>query len=34
MVVKLFNAFDEHMEMNIQKYLNMYIKGNTSITEY
>ncbi|MCI5634216.1 MAG: hypothetical protein MR350_02015 [Alphaproteobacteria bacterium] len=34
MVVKLFNAFDEHMEMNIHKYLNMYIKGNTSITEY
>ena len=34
MVVKLFNAFDEHMEMNIHKYLNMYIKGNTSITEF
>lgn len=34
MVVKLFNAFDEHMEMNIEKYLNMYIKGNNSITVY
>ena len=34
MVVKLFNAFDEHMEMNIHKYLNMYIKGNNTITEY
>ena len=34
MVVKLFNAFDEHMEMNIHKYLNMYVKGNNTITEY
>ncbi len=34
MVVKLFNAFDEHMEMNIHKYLNMYIKGNETITVY
>jgi len=34
MVVKLFNAFDEHMELNTQKYLNMYIKGNDTITVY
>lgn len=34
MVIKLFNAFDEHMEINTQKYLNMYIKGNNTITEY
>lgn len=34
MVVKLFNAFDEHMELNAQKYLNMYIKNNDTITVY
>lgn len=34
MVVKLFNAFDEHMEINAQKYLNMYIKNNDTITVY
>ena len=34
MVIKLFNAFDEHMELNSHKYLNMYIKGDNTITEY
>lgn len=32
MVVKLFQTFDEHMQINTEKYLNMYIKGNDSIT--
>lgn len=34
MVVNLFKSFDEHMEINVQKYLNMYIKGNNSITSF
>ena len=34
MVVNLFTAFDEHMESNIYKYLNMYIKDNKSITTF
>ena len=34
MVVKLFQAFDEHMEKNIYKYLNMYVKDNQSITTF
>ena len=34
MVVNLFQSFDEHMDINIQKYLNMYIKNNNTITSY
>ena len=34
MVVKLFRAFDEHMEKNIYKYLNMYVKDNQSVTTF
>lgn len=34
MVVKLFQAFDEHMQVNVEKYLNMYIKDNNSITVF
>ena len=34
MVIKLFNAFDEHMELNAKKYLNMYIKDDKTITVY
>lgn len=34
MVVNLFSAFDEHMEGNIYKYLNMYIKDNKSVTTF
>ena len=34
MVIKLFQAFDEHMDINIHKYLNMYIKDNKSITSF
>lgn len=34
MVVNLFSAFDEHMEQNIQRYLNMYVEGNNSVTSY
>ena len=34
MVVKLFQSFDEHMQVNTEKYLNMYIKDNRSITKY
>lgn len=34
MVVKLFQSFDEHMQLNIDKYLNMYIKNNNSVTVY
>ncbi|MBO6281243.1 MAG: hypothetical protein J6N49_01790 [Alphaproteobacteria bacterium] len=34
MVVKLFQAFDEHMEKNIYKYLNMYVKDNQSVTTF
>ena len=34
MVVKLFQAFDEHMQINAEKYLNMYIKGNDSVTVF
>lgn len=34
MVINLFKAFDEHMALNTEKYLNMYIKGNNAITTY
>lgn len=34
MVVNLFKAFDESMEKNIHQSLNMYIKGNDSISTY
>ncbi len=34
MVVKLFQAFDEHMQINAEKYLNMYIKNNNTVTEF
>ena len=34
MVVNLFTAFDEHMEGNIYKYLNMYVKDNKSVTTF
>ena len=34
MVIKLFSAFDEHMSLNIHKYLNMYIKDDNTITSY
>jgi hypothetical protein len=34
MVIKLFSAFDESMEQNANKYLNMYIKGDTSVAVY
>ena len=34
MVIKLFQSFDEHMQINIEKYLNMYVKNDNSITVY
>lgn len=34
MVINLFKAFDEHMDANIHKYLNMYVKDNKIITTY
>lgn len=34
MVVKLFQAFDEHMQINTEKYLNMYIRNNNSVTSF
>jgi len=34
MVVKLFQSFDEHMQINAEKYLNMYIKNNNSVTSF
>lgn len=34
MVVNLFKAFDESMEKNINQSLNMYIKGNNSVSTY
>ena len=34
MVIKLFSSFDEHMSLNTHKYLNMYIKGDNTITSY
>lgn len=34
MVIKLFQSFDEHMEKNTYKYLNMYVKDNKSITTF
>lgn len=34
MVSNLFQAFDEHMEKNIQNYLNMYVKDSTTIATY
>ena len=34
MVINLFKSFDEHMDTNIHKYLNMYIKDNQTIVTY
>ena len=34
MVINLFRAFDQHMEINAQKSLNMYIKNNNTVTTY
>lgn len=34
MVINLFKTFDESMEKNINQSLNMYIKGNNSISTY
>ena len=34
MVIKLFQSFDEHMQLNTEKYLNMYIKNNNSVTVF
>ena len=34
MVIKLFQSFDEHMQLNVEKYLNMYVKNNNSVTVY
>ena len=34
MVVKLFQSFDEHMDLNVHRYLNMYIKDDNSITQF
>lgn len=34
MVINLFQSFDEHMQINIEKYLNMYIKNNNSVTMF
>ena len=34
MVVNLFQAFDESMEKNINQSLNMYIKGNNTVSTY
>ena len=34
MVVKLFQSFDEHMDLNVHRYLNMYIKDDNSITKF
>ena len=34
MVANLFASFDEHFSLNIHKYLNMYVKGDNTITSY
>ena len=34
MVVNLFKAFDEHMDLNARRYLNMYIKDDNTITQF
>lgn len=34
MVVNLFKAFDEHMDLNTRRYLNMYIKDDNTITQF
>lgn len=34
MVINLFKAFDEHMDLNAHRYLNMYIKDDNSITQF
>lgn len=34
MVQKLFNEFNVQMQQNIEQYLNMYVKNNTSVFEY
>lgn len=34
MVSNLFQAFDDYMEANARKYLNMYIKDDKSVTQF
>lgn len=34
MVVNLFQSFDDYMETNVRKNLNMYIKGDNGVTVY
>lgn len=34
MVINLFKAFDEHMDLNTHRYLNMYIKDDNSVTKF
>lgn len=34
MVINLFKAFDEHMDLNAHRYLNMYIKDDNTITQF
>jgi len=34
MVTNLFQSFDDYMEVNTRKYLNMYIKDDKTITQF
>lgn len=34
MVTNLFQSFDDYMDVNVHKYLNMYIRDNNSITRF
>ena len=34
MVTNLFQSFDDYMEINTRKYLNMYIKDDKTITQF
>lgn len=34
MVANLFHSFDDYMEANARKYLNMYIKDDRSVTQF
>lgn len=34
MVANLFQSFDDYMEANARKYLNMYIKDDKSVTQF
>ena len=34
MVTNLFHSFDDYMEANTRKYLNMYIKDDKSVTQF